>query len=254
VSARADKRDRSEAAIWQAVEFGSYGADLPLWAELAMEIDGPILELGAGAGRVALHLAERGHSVIALDADEDLLAELTASAGERGLTVETIAADLLAPRELELAERPGGVFGPLHVIQMLEVDARPALLGRLRDLAAPGATIALTVVDEATLLGAGTGSPQILPDMREFDGWVYSSEPLWVQVSDDTLRVRRIRECVSPEGQMDRSVHDDVLHRLSPEALEAEVEQAGLRPSGRRQIVYGPDDADSVVVLLEVPK
>src|SRR5204863_5552575 len=87
MSARADERGRSDAAIWQAVEFGSYAADLPVWAELAEDIDDPILELGAGAGRVSLHLAERGHSVIALDSDEGLLAELTSAAGERGLTV-----------------------------------------------------------------------------------------------------------------------------------------------------------------------
>ena len=38
--------EATEAAIWQEVEFGSYGADLPLWTELAEAADGPVLELG----------------------------------------------------------------------------------------------------------------------------------------------------------------------------------------------------------------
>jgi hypothetical protein len=89
--------------------------------------------------------------------------------------------------------------------------------------------------------------------MRELDGWVYSSEPLWVQVSDEALHVRRLRERVSPDGEMERSVHDDLLYRVSPDRLELEGEEAGLRRAGRRQISSGPDEADSAVVLLEVP-
>jgi hypothetical protein len=74
-----------------------------------------------------------------------------------------------------------------------------------------------------------------------------------VQVGDDVLTVRRLRERVSPGGQLERTVHDDVLHRVSPDRLELEAEEAGLRRAGRRQISSGPNEADSTVVLLEVP-
>jgi SAM-dependent methyltransferase len=242
-----------EAAIWQQVEFGPYEADLPLWSELAGSAEGPVLELGAGAGRVALHLAELGKEVIAVERDPALAAQLEAFAAERGLVLSTVTADLATPSDLRLRSKPGLAIGPLHLIQELEAGARMALLGRLAELMAPGATLALTVVDETTLLSAGTAATQILPDMREVDGWVYSSEPLWVQVGDETLTVRRLRERVSPDGEMRRTVNDDVLHRVSPERLELEAEQAGLRSAGRRQISSGPNEADSAVVLLEVP-
>jgi precorrin-6B methylase 2 len=249
-------------AIWQEVEFGSYGADLPLWVELAEAADGPIVELGAGAGRVSLHLAGHGHELIALERDLELLRELEEAADKRGVSVSVVAADLSSPAEIRLPVSPALAIGPLHVIQVLEAADRPALLGRLRELLAPGGTLALTVVDETTLLSTGTASGtfgrhkhrgRILPDMREHDGWVYSSEPLWVQVGDRALTVRRLRESVSPEGRMERDIHDEILHRVDPETLEREGEGAGFRSADRRQIVSGDNEADSTVVLLEVP-
>jgi SAM-dependent methyltransferase len=241
-------------AIWQEVEFGSYGADLPLWVELAEATDGPVAELGAGAGRVALHLAGHGHEVIAVERDADLASELDRLAGEGNVSLSVVAGDLASPAELRLPARPSLAIGPLHVIQVLDAPARQPLLARLVELMAPGGTLALTLVDESTLLSAGAASTQILPDMRELEGWVYSSDPLWVQVGDHALTVRRLRETVSPEGRMQRTVHDEILHRVSPEALELEAEQAGFRPAGRRQISSGPQEADSTLVLLEAPR
>jgi predicted O-methyltransferase YrrM len=243
-----------EAAIWQQVEFGSYTADLELWGELAGAARGPLLELGSGAGRVALHLAEAGREVIALERDPDLVTQLKSSATERGLDVSVVVADLGSPADLRLPGEPGLAIGPLHVIQVLDGATRPALLGRLAELLASGGSLALTLVDETTLLSSGSGPAQILPDMRELDGWVYSSEPLWVQVGDEALKVRRLRERVSPDGDIERFVHDELLHRISPDRLELEAEEAGLRPAGRRQISSGPAEADSTVVLLEVPE
>jgi precorrin-6B methylase 2 len=241
-------------AIWQDVEFGSYGADLPLWVELAAAADGPVAELGAGAGRVALHLAGHGHEVIAVERDADLATELERLAAERGVSVSVVDGDLSSPAKLRFPSRPTLAIGPLHVIQVLDAAARPPLLARLRELMAPAGTLALTVVDESTLLSAGTASTQILPDMRELEGWVYSSDPLWVQVGDEALTVRRLRESVSPEGRMERTVHDEILHRISPEALEREATDAGFRATGRRQISSGANEADSTLVLLETPR
>jgi hypothetical protein len=140
------------------------------------------------------------------------------------------------------------------VIQVLDQDARPSLLARLRELMTPGGTVALTLVDESTLLSAGAASSQILPEMRELEGWVYSSEPLWVQVGDQALTVRRLRESVSPEGAMERAVNDDVLLRVDAGTLEREAEEAGFRPAGRRQISSGENEADSIAVLLEAAR
>jgi hypothetical protein len=242
-----------ETAIWQQVEFGSYDADLPLWRELAAAASGTVLELGAGAGRVGLALAAENAEVVAVERNAALAARLRAAATERDLALSVVVADLGSPADIRLPSEPSVAIGPLHLIQELDGAARPALLGRLAELMAPGGTIALTVVDESTLLSAGAAATQILPDMRELDGCVYSSEPLWVQVGEEALKVRRVRERVSPDGRRERTVHDEHLHRISPDRLELEAEEAGLRRAGRRQISSGPNEADSTAVLLEVP-
>jgi SAM-dependent methyltransferase len=241
----------AEAAIWQDCEFGSYTADLPLWAELAEAAGGPVLELGAGAGRVAIHLAGRGFELIPLERDPDLAAELERRSESSGSPLTALRADLASPEEISLPREPRLVIAPLHVLQSLDPAARARLLRGLRRSLSPGARLAAAVVDESTLLSAGVSGTQILPDMREVEGWVYSSEPLWVQVGDEILTVRRIRERVSPDGEMGRGVHDEVLHRLSPERLEAEASEAGFSPAARRPVSAGPNEADSIVVVLE---
>jgi predicted RNA methylase len=241
----APQQPGAEAAIWQDVEYGAYAADLPLWEELAGQRS-PVIELGAGVGRVALRLAQKGVPVIAIDSDGELIAELEQRRGELPITAVTGSAS-------DLRGDAAVVIAPLHLIQMLEPDERRKLLAALSAALAPGTTVGLVIVDEDTFVTEGMAEQEGPPDMREVDGWVYSSEPLWVQVGEEVIRVRRLRERVSPSGEMTRTVHDDLLHRISPDELEREASEAGLRPVDRREIPSGGAEADSLAVILEVP-
>ena len=63
IGARAVADRAAEAVIWHDLECGAYRADLALWRELcraALRIGAPILDLGAGTGRVTLDLARAG--------------------------------------------------------------------------------------------------------------------------------------------------------------------------------------------------
>lgn len=254
-TSRTGKPATSEIAIWQDIEFGSFAADLALWEELADPGRGTTLELGSGSGRVALHLGRRGIPVLGIECDPELAAELARRARAEELPVEVLTEEIAALDAALPSSAPiGAAIAPLHVIQQLEPGDRPALLSALARLLPPGAPVALVVVDERSLLSEGVaGAGDKLPDMRELDGWVYSSEPLWVQLGEAALTVRRLRERVSPGGEIERSVHDELLHRLAPEALEAEAERAGFAPRERTPIRSGPAEADSIVVLLEAP-
>lgn len=62
---------------------GKLAADLPMILEVAKQAKGPILELGVGAGRVAVPLARKGHAVTGVDDSRAMLGALAASlAGE----------------------------------------------------------------------------------------------------------------------------------------------------------------------------
>ena len=107
----------ADTVVWHDVECGAYEADLDLWRELAAAARGPILELGCGTGRVALDLAARGHEMIALDADPELVRELGARARSRGIRVRTAVADA---RAFELPEREIALaIAPMQVVQLM---------------------------------------------------------------------------------------------------------------------------------------
>jgi SAM-dependent methyltransferase len=226
---------RDASVIWHEVECGSYSADLRLWEELAEAEDGTILDLGCGTGRVTSHLARRGHEVTGLDVDERLIAELPG--GERG-----------DARDFELDRRFALVLAPMQLIQLFDDAAeRIRCLGCVAGHLGPGGLAAFAIV-EWMPEPVDTASP--LPDTREVDGWVYSSLPVDAAVEDGAIRVRRLRQIVSPAGELDEELDEITLRTLDATTVEAEARRAGLRPGGRRTVPPTDAHVGSTVVLL----
>ena len=247
------------AAIWHDVECASYAADLPLWEELAERQEGPVLELGCGTGRVALHLARRGHRVYGLDRDPELLDVLAERAADSfrtrvgrksdapdGGVVEPVCADA---REFQLPEPVALALAPTHLLQLI-----PTAAGRgecLRSVAAalrPGGLFAATIIEE---MPEADDAPPPLPDVREVDGWVYSSLAVEAAVGPGEIVVRRLRHAVSPEGELSEEPNEVRIATFSAASLEADAEAAGLRPAGRREIPETELHVGSTAVLLE---
>lgn len=234
----------STAAIWHDVECGSYAADLPLWEELAAAGGGPVLELGCGTGRVALHLARRGHRVVGLDRDAELLAALRERAAD--LPVETLHADA---RDFDLDGEVALALAPTHLLQLLPSGAdRAASLRRIAAGLHPGGILAASILEE---MPAPDGSPPPLPDVREIDGWVYSSLATEVGVGADELVLRRLRQVVSPVGELREEPNEVRIATFPAAQLEAEGAEAGFRPAGCREIEPTDTHVGSIVVLLE---
>jgi SAM-dependent methyltransferase len=235
-----------DEVVWHDVECGAYGEDLPLWRELAAAGDGPVLDIGAGTGRVTLHLAGRGHAVVALDRSAALLAALRERAG--GLPVETVAADA---RDFDLgARRFGLVLMPMQTVQLLDgPDGRARFLRRARAALAPGGLLAIAIADALETFDEVRNLPPI-PDIREIDGVLYASRPVSVHDEAGGAVIRRIREIVDTKGN--RSVEEDRirLDHLTPATLEAEGRAAGLRVEPARAIPETDDYVGSTVVML----
>jgi SAM-dependent methyltransferase len=248
------------SAIWHDLECGAYAADLPLWAELADEAGGPVLDLGCGTGRVALHLARQGHRVLGLDRDATLIAAFAERAGELPAEAETGDA-----RDIDLGLEFGCVLAPMQLIQLLESgEERRRCLGGIAAHLRPGGVAALAIVEQPAV--APTAPPSLtlsfladtarkdkvtmpLPDAREVDSWVYSSLPLESVVHDGAILVRRLRQTVSPAGELSETTDEVRLQLLDPAALEAEAAAAGLRAAGRREIPATADHVGSTVVV-----
>lgn len=232
-------------ALWQEVECGAYAADLELWEELAADASGPVLDLGCGVGRVASHLAGRGVEVVGVEAD----GELAAAADERlaGLPGRALRGDA---RRLSLDEEFSLALGPMQLVQLLGgQDGRLAMMRGVAAHLRPGGVLALAIVERLPEPATGPGPPP-LPDAREVDGWVYSSLPLETVVAGGAILVRRLRQTVSPEGELSEETDEVALAELSAATLEREAAEAGLRPAGRRLIPATEEHVGSTVVLL----
>jgi SAM-dependent methyltransferase len=229
--------------IWHDVECGSYAADLPLWRAMAADTGGPVLDLGAGTGRVTLDLAAAGYEVHALDLDPALLAALADRAGD--LPVHTHAGDA---REFDLPVRFPLVLAPMQTVQLLGgPDGRASMLRSVRAHLRPGGLFALAV---AWVLEVYDGFVAPVPDMREIDGVVYASRPLALREDGDGFILERVREKVLVDGRHETTEDRVRLDRLDPATLEREAVAAGLAVEPRDVVPETEDHVGSVVVVL----
>jgi SAM-dependent methyltransferase len=119
---------------------------------------GPVLTLGEGEGRNAAHLASLGHRVVAVDQSAVGLAKARQLAADRGLTIETVCADLEA-FPIEPGAWAGVVSIFCHLPRRIRVPLYAALVQGLR----PGGVFVLEAYTPKQI-GRGTGGPQN-PDM-----------------------------------------------------------------------------------------
>jgi SAM-dependent methyltransferase len=236
----------NDAVIWHDVENGGYDADLQLWRELATRVGGPVLDLGAGTGRVALDLAAAGHDVTALDADAVLLDELTRRARERGLEVARLHSDA---RSIGSIGSYSLVIAPMQFLQIMGGPAgRAKLLASVAGCLAPGGTFATAIADLDEAVAAEDASPPV-PDVGQSGDWIYSSLPLDVRPEPGGVAVEWLRQIVSPAGTLTEERHTQILDSLSVEQLEREAAAHGLRPVARHEVSQTPAYVGSMVVV-----
>jgi SAM-dependent methyltransferase len=238
----------ADPVVWHDVECAAYAADLPLWRELAETAGGPVLDLGAGTGRVTLDLAARGHDVTALDPEPELLRALAARARERGLRVRTEVADA---RSFALGREFALVIAPMQVVQLLGGQSgRLRMLARVREHLRAGGVFAAALADPFEGVPAEDSAPPV-PDVREQDGWVFSSTPVAVRAEPGATAIDRLRQSVSPAGELDEAVATIRLDDAAPDELEHLGASMRLRTLPRRHVPATGDYVGSVVVVLE---
>jgi SAM-dependent methyltransferase len=234
------------AVVWHDIECGAYRADLAMWRGLAEEHGGPVLDVGAGTGRVALDLAGAGWEVTALDHDPKLIEELARRA--EGLPVGVELADA---RDFELGREFALILVPMQTIQLLGGSAaRRQFLRCARAHLHAAGVLAVAVTEQFDLYRPGPGQPELPPGVARRGGTVYASRPVAVRRSGDAVVLERRRETITSNG---RAVAEPDVVRvdwLSADELEREASGCGLNPAGRHTIPATKDHVGSVVVML----
>jgi SAM-dependent methyltransferase len=235
------------AVIWHDLECGSYREDLPLWAALAARHGDPVLDIGAGTGRVTLSLARAGHTVTALDHDPELVKTLVRRA--EGLPVRAVLADA---RRFTVAERFPLIVVPMQTVQLLGESAdRLSFLSCAHDALAPGGRLAIAIAEALEPFDVSAGFPALLPDVTEIDGTVFSSLPLAVREVEGGFVLERRRETVTLDGGHIAEPDSIRLSAVDAQTLEAEARAAGFTVAPRSVVATTADYVGSTVVMLD---
>ena len=224
--------------LYDLVTPASLAGDVDWYVRKAKTADGPVLELGAGTGRVTLALAREGVAVHALDAHAGMLdvlrrklADLPAEVQRR---VTIVTADM---KTFESPERFGLVIAPFRaILHNLTDEDLVACFCRVRAHLRAGGQFAFNVFHPSLEVMARHVGPLegVWRWLATFDrpdgGWVVRSEANRF----DTVR-RRIHSLHRfEEFSQDGALRRTTLHRLEltylyPPDVRRLLEQAGFQ-------------------------
>lgn len=142
---------------------------------------GAVLDLGAGDGRHALHLASHGFQVRAVDASPSALEKLQVLATEKGLSIQTELADV---SNYSIDARYDVVIVVL-LFQCLTEEHSLRLLKQIQDQTRPGG---INVIHVFTKTGDRYRLDQV-EDPEAFypdDGWLGRQYKKWIILESDS--------------------------------------------------------------------
>jgi SAM-dependent methyltransferase len=224
------------AIVWHDLECGAYEADLGEWQALATRCGSPVLDVGAGTGRVALALARAGHGVIALEREQELAAELARRAV--GLPIDVLCADACAfslPSPVPLCVVPMQTFHLFSDPSGFLRCARAAL----RD----GGILAVALLGE----GVEPFDIELDADAVSLEGVRYESAPLSLQRSGGVVEILRRRSRDGAAFELDRVR----LRECDADALAGMAREHRFAPSGVTVVSPTREHAGTTIVRLE---
>jgi SAM-dependent methyltransferase len=234
--------------LWHDLECGAYREDLSLWHALAGVSGGPVLDIGAGTGRVTLDLAAQGIPMVALDADAALLEALQRRGA--GLPVETVVADA---RAFALGRRFPLVLVPMQTLQLFGGSAgRAAFLRRALAHLEPGGLLAAALADAMDCFDEEHGLPPP-PDECEIEGVRFTSRLVAVHAEDGRAAIERVREIVGPGDHHEAQVDVVRLDRVTAQEVAAEALALGFVSAHHLSVPETEEYLGSAVVVLRAP-
>ncbi|MDE2669402.1 MAG: class I SAM-dependent methyltransferase [Chloroflexota bacterium] len=217
-----------DAAFYDAVH-GDGGDDLDFWLPFVAEHGGPVLEVGAGTGRIAVPLARAGHAVTALDPSPAMLA-----VARRRAAAERLAVSFLDGR-LPGAELPPAAFATVILpndvfLACAAEDEQVRALRAASTLLAPRGRLALEVAGPGHWLDPDDNGEPILAWSGDVGG---ERLEVWhVRHDDLATQTRRLRiryQVTGASGQVRQTESEHVLRYVTLPELTSMLDAAGLR-------------------------
>src|SRR5579883_3458926 len=222
-----------------------FDADIPFWINLARRTGGPVLEIGAGTGRVLIPLAEAGFSVVGVDNKHGMLAVARSkiAVARLGKKISLVDADV---RELNLGRRFPLAFIALNTFGHFSESGEPErVLERLRAHLSPGGVLALDLPNPTS--GAFGNTDGLL--LHEYTrsgptpGWqTIKLRSQWLNETGQRVDVSVMYDEVNPAGEIRRTLASFVLRYFSAHEIELMLRLAKFT----LEAIYGSYELDAL--------
>jgi SAM-dependent methyltransferase len=214
-------------------EHAHYTDDAGFWEAQADRLGGPVVDLGAAVGRVALALAARGHDVWAVDTDPEMLAILTARAADAGVAgrIRTVTGSMV---DAPLPPRAGLVMIPMNTLQVLRsrTDQVACLRNATAALRAGGEVIFDLITPLFPALETAVGAPLDMGHSIDPDGGdllLHTAVFDAVDPGTGDVRMRIVVDRIHRDGARDTVERPHHLHLYEPEEIPGLASDAGLK-------------------------
>ena len=253
----------AQIARYYDLDLADDPGDLEMYLSSAAERGGPILELCAGSGRIAVPLAAAGHAVTAVDRDPNMLDRARIAwkrhparkaGGRRLLTLLESDVTLLdLPERFELAV--------LALNSLLLLDGRDAQLAALRSMARHLAPTGRAIIDvwlpgkadlelyDGRLLLEWVRRDHASADRAE---WVAKLTSARHDPENATAEITTFFDAWSDTSRVRRVMRQDTAHLLTHKGLRTLLEEAGLtvvRSLGDYSLAPFKSGGDRLVVI-----
>lgn len=219
-------------ACFYDAENAQMDEDLPLYSRLVAEVGGPVLDVGCGTGRVTLHLAQEGVSVVGVDYSQAMLdraARKLAVLPDLRTQVTWVHGDLL---DINLDEHFSLIVVPYNGFmhfksQAVQIEALERLRGWLR----PGGLLVIDLPNPGDFFASADDGALVLE--RTFED--PESGHLVMQQSMSTLDraaqvmyITWIYDAIGEGGLVHRTVAPLTLRYVFPAELDLLLRVAGM--------------------------
>jgi SAM-dependent methyltransferase len=134
--------------IYDLATPSEFAGDVTWYRDLALAAHGPVLELGAGTGRITVELARAGVDVLALDSNRDMLGRLAVKLQSLDPAMRSHVTTLVADMQSFAVDRTfAQVIAPFRVfLHNLTEQAQAACIAGVFEHLQPGGSFALNVI------------------------------------------------------------------------------------------------------------